>query len=132
MAKDHFPVFKTTLAKPPPVQKTVTFRKLRSINVGAFRQDIRDSPTLNRTNGTAEDLANGYSDTLKFLINKHAPLRRKNIVLRPQCPWYNEDLHEAKHVRRKLERKWRKSRLTIDHQIYIQRSVCQSQQDDQT
>ena len=38
------------------------------------------------------------------------------------CVWYTQNLHDAKHLRRKLERKWRQSKLTIDHQIY--RSSC--------
>jgi len=52
------------------------------------------------------------------LVDKHAPLRTKSITLRPTCPWYTDELHEAKHIKRNLERKWLKSRLTIDHEIY--------------
>ena len=40
------------------------------------------------------------------------------------CVWYNEELHEAKHLKRKLERKWRKTNLTVDHEIY--RNQCAS------
>ena len=53
-------------------------------------------------------------------IGKHAKLRTKTITLRPTYPWFTEELHAAKHTRRKLERKWRNSGLVIDHEIYRQ------------
>ena len=59
---------------------------------------------------------------MSSLIDKHAPLHSKSIVLRPSCSWYSNNLHEEKHLKRKLERKWRQSKLTVDHQIY--RNQC--------
>ena len=53
-----------------------------------------------------------------MLIEKHAPIRTKSIVLRPDCAWYTDELHAAKHKRRKPEHKWRSSKLSIDHQLY--------------
>jgi hypothetical protein len=53
-----------------------------------------------------------------MLLEKHAPLRTKSIILRNDCPWYTDELYEAKHKKRKLERNWRKSKLCIDHQLY--------------
>jgi hypothetical protein len=40
------------------------------------------------------------------------------ITLRPAAPWYTEELREAKHERRRRERKWRQTRLTVHHQLY--------------
>ena len=119
LTRDHFAVgFMTTLTKPAPIQKTISFRKLQAIDIEAFKQDIMISPSLCSTSGTVEDLVQAYSEGLSLLIDKHAPIRTKTITQRPNCPWYSDELHEAKHLRRKLERRWRKSRLTVDHQIY--------------
>ena len=63
-----------------------------------------------------------YTTELSSLIDKHAPVRTKSIVLRPSCPWYSDNLYEEKQLKRKLERKWRQSKLTVDHQIY--RNQC--------
>jgi hypothetical protein len=63
-----------------------------------------------------------YSKQLTMLVDKHAPLRTKTIVLRPSCPWYTEKLHDLKHQKRKLERKWRESKLKVDHEMY--RNKC--------
>jgi hypothetical protein len=124
LIKDHFAVcFTTTLLKPAPICKKVSFRKIRAINTDTFKADIMDSPQLCSTSGSVEDLVTAYNNGLLSLIDKHAPLRTKTIILRPNNPWYNDDLHEAKHLRRCLERKWRKSHLTVHHQLYREQCV---------
>ena len=118
-SRDHFAVsFTTYLPKPAPIQKTVSYRKLRQIKVEVFRQDIINSPQLCHTSGSVDNLVCAYDEGLSSLLDKHVPICTKTIMLRPNCPWYSDDLHKCKHVRRQLERKWRKTRLTFDHQIY--------------
>ena len=124
LTKDHFAVsFKTTLAKPAPIWKEISFRKIRAIDIDSFKEDILASPQLCSTNGTVENLVTAYNVGLISLIDKHAPIRTKIIIQRPSNPWYNDELHEAKHLRRRLERKWKKSRLTVDHQIYREQCI---------
>ena len=124
LTRDHFAVgFTTTLAKLVPIQKTVSFRKLRAIDVGAFKEDIVVSSMLQTTQGGVDGLVSAFTEGLTSLIDKHAPLRTKTINQRPDCPWYTDELHEAKHLRRKLERRWQKNRLTVNHQIYRDQSV---------
>jgi hypothetical protein len=41
-------------------------------------------------------------------------------TLRPNTPFYNETIINAKREKRQKERKWRKTRLEIDHQLYIE------------
>jgi hypothetical protein len=119
LTRDHFAVgFTTTLVKPAPMQKTVSFRKLRAIDVEAFKHDIAKSSMLQTTQGDVDELVTAFTKGLSSLIDKHAPRRTRTITERPDCPWYTDELHEAKHLRRKLERRWQKSRLTIDHHIY--------------
>ncbi|KAK2152370.1 hypothetical protein LSH36_330g03013 [Paralvinella palmiformis] len=38
----------------------------------------------------------------------HTLLRTRPITERSDCPWYTDKLHEAKRLRRKLERRWKK------------------------
>ena len=75
---------------------------------------------LHNCHGFPDELVSHYNDGLRSLVDEHALLRTKTISLRPNSPWYTEELHEAKHLRRKLERKWQQTRLTVDHQIYRQ------------
>ena len=59
---------------------------------------------------------------ISAIISVHTPFRTEAIVETPNCPWYIDDLHQAKHLTCKLERKWRTSTLTVDNQMY--RNQC--------
>jgi hypothetical protein len=48
----------------------------------------------------------------------------KWITLRPHAPWYNEEIRQEKHERRKAEKRWRKTKLTVHKQLY--RDKCHS------
>ncbi len=56
---------------------------------------------------------------MKETLKQHAPQKRRIITLRPLSPWYNEEINQEKRNRRKLERRWRSSRLCIDRQLYV-------------
>jgi len=68
-------------------------------------------------NGSVEEVADSYNNGLHSLVEKHAPLCTKIIVLRYSCPWYSKQVHEGNHPRRKLEHKWCCSKLIVDHQF---------------
>ena len=54
------------------------------------------------------------------LIDKHAPLRERVVIVRPKAPWYNSEIDKAKRMRRKLEHKWLKTKSQIDHDNFRQ------------
>ena len=58
-----------------------------------------------------------YNNELSSLLDKHAPVTVKKVVLRPHAPWYTEHIRQAKVERRKAERKWCKDKSTINRQI---------------
>ena len=48
------------------------------------------------------------------------PVKSRTIVLRPNAPWYNEDIGNEKRKKRRLERRGRSSRLESDRLSYIE------------
>jgi hypothetical protein len=68
------------------------------------------------------------------IIDKHAPLKSKNIILRPNTEWYSDELRAAKRDRRKAERRMRKSNLTVHREMFHDVSliahqvICQTMQ----
>ena len=90
--------------------KTISYRKLIDINIETFKHDIRDSASLNSTNGSANQLAMNYVNELNMLINTHAPVMQTTLIPRPNAALYNQDVRNAKQLRRKLERVWRCSK----------------------
>ena len=55
-----------------------------------------------------------YNDCLSQLLDKHAPAKEIKVRNKPRAPWYNGEIHNEKLTRRRLERKWYKSRSDRD------------------
>ena len=55
---------------------------------------------------------------LRELLDEHAPLQTCVVVEQPAVPWYNEDIAYAKRKRRQLERRWRRTKVLVDKEIF--------------
>ena len=111
-------IFQLQIKKAPPVQKTVSFRKIRSINIEAFKSDIANSDLCKQPKTSLPDLVDQYSKTLTDCLDIHAPLLTKTITIRPAVTWYTEECSEAKRRRRALERKWLSTESTADKALH--------------
>ena len=98
-----------------PVQKPETFsyRYLKKIDTGAFKQDLSH----------AVSQASSISDYINHLCSVlYAPLCRCTFRTRKPTPWFSsiaEQFCELKWERRQAERRWLKSKFTVHKQIYI-------------
>ena len=100
---DHFLIeFLLNIPKPSPVVKHITYRKTKSIDIGAFRKGISK---LDLDSSDVSDLDGQYDTEIAAVFDKHAPKTTKSIVIRPNTQWYNANLCHAKTVRRRLERR---------------------------
>ena len=101
--------------KPPAVEKLVTYRKYRSIDMESFKNDLVTSslcqPLLTTETPVygVDQLAKDYNSTLHMLIDCHAPLKSKTVKARPSAPWYAAEIGAVKRLRRKAERRWGKT-----------------------
>ena len=99
-----------------PVQKPETFsyRCLKKIDTGAFKQDL--SHAVSQVSSISD-----YDNNLCSVLDKHAPLCRCTVRTRKPTPWFRsiaEQFCELKRERRQAERRWLKSKLTVHKQIY--------------
>ena len=53
------------------------------------------------------------------LLDKHAPLQKKTTTVRPWVPWFNNEIKEAKRLRRRNERIRRRTGLESDRVKFI-------------
>ena len=98
------------------------YRKLRQIDTESFKKDLSETslcqslPDDYNTISTEDlnKLVADYNSTLSDLLNHHAPLKSKTVRKRPPVPWYTAEVGAAKRLRRKAERKWRRSGLHED------------------
>ena len=55
-------------------------------------------------------------------LDKHAPIKKRIVTIRPSAPWYSEEIKLEKRKRRKLDRRWRASRSLCDCEAYTRQS----------
>ena len=121
---DHASVLCKLLSyKPRLSHKKVNYRKIKSVDVSALVNELAESSlckNISRNSNvdilSASDLVNlaeTYNKTLSHQLDSHAPLKTKTVVSRPKVAWYNDEIH-AKLLRRKAERKWRKTKQVAD------------------
>jgi hypothetical protein len=106
------------LKKPPLPSKTITYRCYKKIDKDIFLSDMKDSDLIIHPAQPLDELVDQYSTVLGSLIDKHAPLKTKNVSLRPVTLWYNEDIHKLKATRRHCEKQWRSSKLTVHREAF--------------
>ena len=116
---DHLSVLTTLRAtKPKIIWKEQVYRKIKSIDLDSFCSDLATSEVCQDTPRELNELVDCYNRSLTSILEKHAPLKRKIIPQRRRIPWYNDQILNAKRLRRKAEKKWRLSNSTLDLTAY--------------
>jgi len=109
------------LSKPTFPTKCVSSRKIKSIDTDQLKSDIIDSlGSHTDAASNVNDLVSICCSELSRILDTHAPLKKRRVVTRPAAPWYNDDIKDAKRLRRRLERKWRRSRDPADRTNYVE------------
>ena len=115
LASDHFAVVCSLDVFKPPVPKCYKeVRKLKAIDLDDFKSDLVSSLPC-------EPSALQLTSTLRATLDKHAPVSKRLVSNRPTCEWHNTvgpELKEAKQERRRAERRWRRTGLTVDREIF--------------
>ena len=107
-------LFSLKLIKPSLLEKTISYRKLKSIDLNSLQSDLTATDLCRNPPEVLEDLARCYNSTLKVVLDKQAPLITRSIKERPRVPWLNEEIKTAKCERRRAEKRWRRIRLDSD------------------
>lgn len=107
------------MSRPPSIVVHRQQRKLKEIDHDKLCEDIRTSPLLLNPSSCLNTLVQQYNFCLGNLLDKHAPVVERKIILRPHAPWYNDQLRSEKRLKRIEERKWKKSNSNADKQSYL-------------
>ena len=81
--------------KPRITKKTVTFKRIKDIDLRALSDEISSSDLCINTPDTLSDLVTCYNSTLASSLDRHAPLITKTIPARPS-------FHGSMMISRKL------------------------------
>ena len=116
---DHAPVLcHLHSIKPSFSTRTLSYRKIKLVNVDSLNDDLANSEVCKNPLDDLEELLLSYNKTLLAVLDEHAPVKTRTIVMRPQVPRYKDEIREAKRERRKAERRWRFSEIDSDLAVF--------------
>ena len=112
---DHFVLtVPLPFSKPKPVANTVNSRNIKSIDMSSFKSSLTDSLNNIKNSITSFSLFN----CVKAVLDKFAPIKTRLTTVRPAAPWINIFVKAQKQARRKAERLFKKTGLTVHKEIF--------------
>uniref|UniRef100_A0A3Q1J4G7 Reverse transcriptase domain-containing protein n=2 Tax=Anabas testudineus TaxID=64144 RepID=A0A3Q1J4G7_ANATE len=115
---DHYLV-STTVCHINNVYSAPRYRIKRTFTSTTAQSFINNLPELSTLIGSPSDTteldqATEYLESsFRYTLDNVAPVKRKVIKDKKLAPWYNDDTHVLKQTTRKLERKWRQTKLLV-------------------
>ena len=101
---DHFLVFCQVRFDRPQANVThVQFRKMKSINPIQFSEAIPSSQLNHDPPNDLDSLVSCYNESLRSQLEMYALVLTRDINVRPLAEWFNEDIRNAKRLRRNAE-----------------------------
>ena len=93
------------LTKPRAPKQEVTYRKLKNKDHSKIYQDLSDivQQSTHLHNPSLDELVSFYNDNLKKLLDQHAPLKIKLLMISHLQPWFNEKIKAEIILRRHKE-----------------------------
>ena len=127
LLSDHKAIaFTLDTQRPPLPKKELVYRHLKKINIDRFRDDIKTNTYLNgdflRDETDCATCVQVFNDAARSLLDQHAPEKKKIVTVRPKVEWYTESVDRARREKRRCERKWKATKLSIHRQIF--RDAC--------
>ena len=119
LISDHFAInFNLNVGKPPPFREFVQYRKLKSVNHQQLDEDLQNAELGHESGDDIKRLVTQCNYQLTELVDMHAPMEKAKLVIKPRALWYTPSVAKAKRLRRKLERQWRRTKLTVHQQMF--------------
>jgi hypothetical protein len=63
-----------------------------------------------------------YHNYITDALDQHAPDKQRTVLLRPNVPWFSEMIVTERQEERRLERQYRRSKLTVHKEVCIQQA----------
>ncbi|XP_077862475.1 uncharacterized protein LOC144344404, partial [Saccoglossus kowalevskii] len=118
---DHYPIFFSLSNHHDNTSNRtkITYRCFKNFDRDNFASDLLESGctrTVDQVDSTAK--LRIFNTAVSETLDKHAPMTEKTVHVRVAEPWINVDIYHARTERRKAERTWRRTGLTVHRQIY--------------
>jgi len=118
---DHCLITADIAVRTPKPVVTYSSRKIRSIDVTSFEDDLRKSVLFTQLADTLDAYVDQFNAVVEQLLDKVAPVRsRRRRPQKPISKWLSSEAIDAKRSRRRLERRWRSTGAEADPSEYRQ------------
>ena len=108
-----------------PLDKLVTYRKIKNINEIELRKDLKDHLTECGTHEEFKAKIDCYNRVILTTLHKHAPHKTKLVKVSHKQPWFSDRIKAEIRVRWKGELIWIKNPNEYTYQaFYNQRHYC--------
>ena len=91
-------------------KSVVRRRQWRKVDFDALREDLHRSSLLIDPPSSVAELFACYDETLKALVDKHAPYADVKLHAHLNAPWYDSRCQIEKQKTRRLERVYRRKK----------------------
>jgi hypothetical protein len=118
LISDHFAVISVVRAH-KPIEEKILYRCFSAIDADELAIDISRFPLVCIPASSIGGLLLQYEAAVTAALDRLAPMKTKMSIERPSSPWFSGDIVAARCRCRKLERVWRRRRLTIDKDILL-------------
>ena len=133
---DHYPIsftipYNEDNTKSSKATETIQFRKLKQVDITAFRKTALENlnPWYNRGSNldNFSQLCAGFKNALQLALDHHAPLYSMKLTPKPTTNphWFDAEYLLERKKRRSLERKYKLNKTTGNKQLLSkQRDKC--------
>jgi hypothetical protein len=100
-------------------------RQWRNFDFDCFCEDLKSSTLLTNPPSNTEDLFACYNETLRSLVDKHAPFTEVKVCAHQNAPWYDNACQSVKKETRRLENIYRQNKSSTDREAWRDHSRYQ-------
>ena len=100
--------------------KLITYRDTKNIDSSAFKEELTVKLQGRKETMDMAEKMSEYNSIVSEMLDKYAPIKRKEIKIIPAAPWFDSEYRSLRRQRRKAERKYRKTKLEVDRQMYVE------------
>ena len=118
LSSDHFPVYcSIELEASKKFYKELVYRDIKNIDKTVFSDNLSLLTTSFTLSGCFRDSVKCLTQQCTELLDNQAPIVSKSIPFVTSAPWFDKEYRQLRTLRRKSEKRWRKTRLHIDYEL---------------
>ena len=107
LISDHNMItFLINTEKPEIQRKVVSYRKIKDIDMNIFKQNVSHSLNISDIMDVTT-AAEEYDKTMRVILDEAAPIITKTLTVRPQVPWFSDELRSLKRIKRHKEKEYK-------------------------